>query len=203
MQANQSEFEAIGEEAFVPRTQSRSTGLFVVEQYQWADVQLDLGARIDRVSADPDGASERTFNPLSLSAGIIWRLNDAWDIVGNLDHAERAPAEEELFADGPHVATAAYEIGDPNLTEEAANQIEIGLHFHSERFDAKLSAYSNRFKDFIYLVDTGEFDGEGDEALPIRQWTQDDAHFRGLEAEATMQACRQRQRQLGAARVWR
>ncbi len=187
LQANQSEFEAIGEEAFVPRTQSRSSGLFLVEQYQWDAVQLDLGARIDRVSSDPDGGAERSFSPLSLSAGLIWRVNDAWEIVGNLDHAERAPAEEELFADGPHVATAAYEIGDANLSEESANQLEIGLHFHSERLEAKVSAYSNRFSDFIYLVDTGDFDGEGDEALPIRQWTQDDAHFRGLEAEATLQ----------------
>jgi len=187
VQLNRSEFEAIGEEAFVPRTQSRSSGLFVVEQYKWDAVQLDLGARIDRVSSDPDGSPERSFSPLSLSAGAIWTLSETWEIVANLDHAERAPAEEELFADGPHVATGSYEIGDPNLTEEAANQLEIGLHFHSERFDAKLSAYHNRFNNFIYLVDTGEFDGAGDEALPIRQWTQDDAHFRGFEAEATLQ----------------
>jgi iron complex outermembrane receptor protein len=50
-----------------------------------------------------------------------------------------------------------------------------------------VSAYYNRFKDFIYLVDTGGrwyFDEE-DEYLPIRQWSQRDATFRGLEGEAT------------------
>ena len=84
------------------------------------------------------------------------------------------------------MATAAFEIGDPELREEAANQGELGLHFHGEVLEAELSAYLNRFKDFIYLVDTGEFAGEGEAALPIRQWTQADARFHGIEGEATL-----------------
>ena len=57
------------------------------------------------------------------------------------------------------------------------------MHFHGENFQAKAQAYYNRFSDFIYLVDTGEVDA--DDALPIRQWSQQDARFRGVEAEAT------------------
>ncbi len=187
VQAGRSEFQAIGEEAFVPQTQTRAAGLFLVEQRQWEGFQLDLGARIDAVSSDPAGARERSFNPLSLSAGAIFNLSESWDLVANLDHAERAPAEEELFANGPHVATSSFEIGDPALQEEAANQVELGLHFHGAAFEAKVSAYYNRFNDFIYLLDTGEQVGAGDEALPVRQWTQSDASFRGVEGEATFQ----------------
>ncbi len=173
------EFEAIGEEAFVPKTATQALGLFVVEQQRWDRFQLDLGARIDDVESDPVNAATRSFNPLSLSAGAIWRFDSAWHLRFNLDRAQRAPAEEELFADGPHIATASFEIGDAELSEETANQAEIGVHFHSASVEAKLSAYYNRFDDYIFLIDTSEVEGD----LPVRQWTQNDARFRGIEGE--------------------
>ena len=173
------DFEAMGAEAFVPRTATRSLGIFLVEQRKWDRFQLDLGARIDDVESDPVNAETRRFNPISLSAGAVWRVDNDWHFSFNLDRAERAPAEEELFANGPHIATASFEIGDPRLMEEAANQAELGMHFHSDKADAKISVYYNRFDDYIFLIDTGEMA----EDLPVRQWTQIDARFRGLEGE--------------------
>ena len=186
-QAGDRAFEAIGDEAFVPRTKTRSQGLFWMEHGQWDALQIDLGVRTDRVRTDAAGQPRRNFTPLSLSAGALWRFNDAWRVTLNLDRAERAPAEEELFADGPHVATASYEIGDSTFREERADQAEIGLHYHGERFDAKASVYSTRFDGFIYLADTGTFTvpEPGEDPLPIRQWSQADADFRGIEAEIT------------------
>ena len=70
--------------------------------------QLQL---VDKVSADPDGGKSRSFSPISVSLGGVWTLAGPWRLTANLDHAERAPVEEELFADGPHIATLAYEIG--------------------------------------------------------------------------------------------
>ncbi|MEP6633253.1 MAG: TonB-dependent receptor [Luteimonas sp.] len=185
-QGSDTSFEAIGEESFVPHTRTRSAGVFVFEQKQWNALQLDFGARVDRIRADPEGGAQRAFTPVSFSAGGLWKLNEAWRLSLDLDHAERAPAEEELFANGPHIATLAFEIGDSELGKEAANQIELGLHHHSQRVDAKVSAYYNRFNDFIYIVDTGQFVPRPDGGtLPVRQWTQGDARFRGLEGEVT------------------
>ncbi len=181
------EFEAIGEEAFVPRTQTRSGGVFVTEQTTWNAVQFDLGARIDRVHSEPDGGlPDRSFNPFSISADAIWKVSDQWRFSLVLDRAERAPAEEELFANGPHVATASFEIGDPALDVESAKQVELGMHFHSEQFELKASLYQTRFDDFIYLFDSGDFEAgdEGEDPLPIRLWTAADAKFRGFEVEA-------------------
>jgi len=176
-------FEAIGEEAFVPRTQTREYGLFVTEQGKWDRFQLDLGARTDRIERTPDGIDRRAFSPLSLSAGAMWRFSNAWRLSFNLDRAERAPVEEELFADGPHAATASFEVGDAHLGKERANQAELGVHYHGDRFEAKVSAYETRFDGFIYLVDTGLADDEA--GLPVRQWSQADATFRGFEGEGT------------------
>lgn len=180
VQGLQRTFEAIGEEAFVPRTKTKGYGLFVTEQRDWDPFQLELGARIDRVESSPADAAKRSFTPLSLSAGALWKFNESWRLSLNLDRAERAPAEEELFANGPHAATASFEIGDARLREERANQAELGLHYHSAKFEAKVAAYQTRFDGFIYLVDTGLIQDD----LPVRQWSQADAKFTGFEGEA-------------------
>nr|WP_246189338.1 TonB-dependent receptor [Pseudoxanthomonas kalamensis] len=186
-QASDTTFRAIGEESFVPETKTRAYGLFGIARRSWNVYQLDAGLRVDKVKSNPAEGAARNFTPISLSLAGSWRIDDQWRLTANLDHAERAPAEEELFADGPHLATLAYEIGNSDLTEEKANQLELGVQYKSELMDAKLSAYYNRFDDFVYLVDTGDewyFDEE-DEYLPIRQWTQADAKFFGFEGEAT------------------
>lgn len=174
------EFQAIGEEAFVPQTLTRGYGLFAMEQREWDRFKLDLGARVDRQSSAPADAAKRSFSPLSLSAGTSFKLAEGWHLNLNLDRAQRAPAEEELFANGPHVATESFEIGLPQASEETSNQVELALHYHSDFVDAKVSAYTNRFNDYLYLSDTGVVADD----LPVRQWSQADARFHGFEGEA-------------------
>lgn len=191
-QLSASTFQAIGEEAFVPQTRTRAYGVFGVARRNWEGFQLDLGARIDKVESTPVDAASRDFHPISLSLAGGWTLSEAWKLTINLDRAERAPVEEELFSDGPHVATLAYEIGNPDLRKEAANQLELGLQYRTDWVEAKVSAYYNRFDNFIYLADTGTtwYWEEGDQDLPVRQWTQADARFRGLEGEASFHLAR-------------
>jgi iron complex outermembrane recepter protein len=183
VQANRKAFEAIGEEAFVPATRTRSLGAFAMEQGDWNRLKLELGLRVDRQSSTPDDDVRRSFDLTSVSTGASWRFDDHWHVSLNLDRAQRAPAEEELFANGPHAATATFEIGDPGLGKETSKQAEIGVHYHGSRLEASLSAYRNRFDGFIFLADTGLIDA--DDGLPVRTWVQADATFRGFEGEAT------------------
>ena len=186
VQAQKKEFEAVGAEAFIPSTESSGYGLFIVEQFNRGKFKYELGARFDDNSSGADGFDERSFNLYSASAAGRYAINGNFDVTLNLDHAERSPVEEELYSDGLHAATAAYEIGDPGLVKEKAKQIELGVHFHSERFEAKVAVYRNSFDDFIYLSGTGLFFDDDGELLPIRQWTQSDATFKGYEAELTV-----------------
>jgi len=183
VQGGSKQFEAIGEEAFVPGTRTRNIGAFVVEQGEWDRLKLELGARSDFQGSNPDNGSKVSFALLSASAGARWKFSEQVHVSLNLDRSQRAPAEEELFANGPHVATATFEIGDPLLGKETSRQIELGLHYHSDRIEAEFSAYRNWFDNFIFLADTGLIDDESE--LPIRTWLQSDAIFRGIEGEAT------------------
>lgn len=175
------DFAALGEESFVPPTTSKGVGIFALEQKEFGPLKVELGARGDRESREPNNDSKRNFTPVSLSAGLAWRFDDSWHLSLNLDRAERAPAEEELFANGPHLASSTFEVGDRNLDIETANQAELGLHYHTDFLEAKVATYYNRYNDFIYLADTGLVQ----EDLPVRNWTAADARFRGYEAEAT------------------
>lgn len=181
LQFKQRELAAIGEESFIPSTRTHALGLFISARRDLGAVTTEFGARIDSQSSRPHGLIERSFDPLNLSASLVWRLDPVWHLTLNLDRAQRAPAEEELFAHGPHQASFSWEIGDPALVVETANQAEVGLHYHGNRLEAKASLYVNRYDDFIHLVDAGAFE----EGLPVRHWTQRDALFRGGEVEAT------------------
>lgn len=181
LQAGRRDFEAIGEEAFVPGSRSSDIGLFLVERREWDRFNLELGGRVDRNRIRPDSEDHGTasFTGVSASAAAEWRFTDALHLRLGLDRAQRAPSAEELYSDGEHVATQAIELGDDDLDKETANNIELGLHWHGDRVEFKASVYQTRFDDFIYLADTGEEEDE----LPIRQWSQADATFRGAEAE--------------------
>ncbi|WP_286071390.1 TonB-dependent receptor [Stenotrophomonas sp. 57] len=180
LQFGNSRFGAKGEEAFVPNTGTDTLGVFVLQEKQFGPFKLELGGRHDQVKLDPSGDyRRRTFDATNLSAAGIWKLNDAVDLRFGVDSSERAPTNEELYAAGAHIATRSLEIGDANLKTERGQRVELGIHTHSERLDFSASIYQTKFKDFIYLADTGITEG-----LPVRTWTQQDAVFKGAEAEA-------------------
>ena len=182
LQYGDRDFSAIGEETIVPNTKITQTGVFVVEEANYAPVRLQLGARYDDNKLDPATGNEATFSAVSLSGGATWDFAKDWHVALNLDRAQRAPDEEALFVDGAHDATGSFEIGDPTLQTETANQIDLALHYHSDDVQASIGTYYNRFDDFIYLEDTAEVEDD----LPVRIWSQHDATFHGFEGEAKL-----------------
>ncbi|QDH69536.1 TonB-dependent receptor [Marilutibacter alkalisoli] len=183
LQWSKRNFNAVGEEAFVPGTTGRDTGLFWIGQREFDALRIELGARHDRNRIDVDAADaigpDRDFDTTSLSAAMRWNINPDFHLSFGLDRAQRAPTAEELYSNGFHVATGSVELGDPNLDVETANRAEIGLHWHAGPLELAASIYHTRFDDFIYQADTGIDDGG-----PVRVWSQDDARFNGAEVEA-------------------
>ena len=111
------------------------------------------------------------------SVGVVWDFSEHWGLTASLNRPERAPTPEELYADGPHAATFAYEIGDPDLDTEVGHGVEASLRVEYPRFEATLSAFASRYSNFIFLDDTGdEIDG-----FEVFRFSQDDAEFRGFE----------------------
>lgn len=176
------EFSAIGEEAFVPSSDTDTTALFVTEGTALGDVRVQFGGRYERVEVDSDVARGLDFDAFSLSAGAIFALADGHSLSLQLDRSARAPVAEELLANGPHLATGAFEVGNADLDEEIANNLSLTYGYSSERLEVVGSLYYTAFDDFIYLVDTGDVE----DGLPVRAHLQGDATFHGLEFESTV-----------------
>ena len=123
---------------------------------------------------------ESNFNTVSAAFGAAYLFDDL-KVGINASRTGRAPSVEELFSDGPHIATQAYEIGDPTLRSEKAWNAEIYARYDSTNVDATLTAYSNWFDGFIYEDATG---AEEDD-LPVFQYFQSDARFWGFEADVS------------------
>jgi iron complex outermembrane receptor protein len=176
----QRNFAAIGPEAFLPPNRTRQFGLFTLQEFGVDDLNLEAAARYER-SDISSAAVDRSFNAFSLAAGASYSLTPRMKVGANLTRAERAPSAEELLPDGPHIATQAYEIGDPDLRKEKSWGGEFYVRGEAGPLDLSASVFANRFDDYIYETATGE---ERDE-LPVFQYFQRDARYWGFEASAS------------------
>lgn len=156
LQAEALDFSALGEEAFVPGTRTRSVGLFVLESLRLGALELSGGLRVERVRVAADGDTpSRRFAPGSASFGAVWTPAPGWRLHGRLGRTERAPAYYELHADGLHLATAAWERGDAALDLERSVHAEAGLAWRRGPHALSLQGFATRFSNYIALVATG------------------------------------------------
>ncbi|WP_423192714.1 TonB-dependent receptor [Cupriavidus sp. H18C2] len=194
-------FSALGEEAFVPSTATDNAAFFVFEELPLipsGDLKLNFGGRLDhsRVKATANGNdrfsdAERSFNAGSASAGLLYKLNPVWTVTSNLSYTERAPTFYELYANGPHLATGSFEVGDPNAAKERATSIDLGVRFKQGDHSGSVSGYYSRFQNYLALLNTGAYrDSEGnvvaagsDGALPELTYLGVPATLYGFEAE--------------------
>ena len=182
VQVSHRQFSAIGAEAFVPPVDTSTYGAFIVEQRDVEDWHVSLGARLEYQQQDPSGDLPTVNDTAtSFSLAAIRDLAAGYSFVANAALAQRLPVAEELYADGPHLATQTVEIGNPNIGVETSRHLDIGLRSNAGDTSWSLTAFLTSYADFIYLENTGEID-EHDE-LPIYHFEQNDASFSGIEAE--------------------
>ncbi|WP_372625419.1 TonB-dependent receptor [Arsukibacterium sp.] len=136
-----SDFEALGEEAFTPPSETEMLALGWVEERHIDNWLLQLGARIERVSLNASNLTlpeitlhghteheeahghedeaghgalfdiKQNFTPYSLSAGAVWDFTEGYNLGVSVSHSQRAPSAAELLSFGPHISTASYEVG--------------------------------------------------------------------------------------------
>jgi len=179
VQIGNREFSAVGEEAFVPPVDSDTLGLFWVGQRTFGDYQFETGFRFEQTDYAPSlaGLSDTEFDTASASFGLVRSVSEKMTLSALLDVANRAPTIEELYSNGPHLATQSFEIGDPNLQEEGVTGLTLSTGYTNEILQLDASIYLLDFSDYIYEANTGEIE----DGLPVFQFQQDDARFTGVD----------------------
>ncbi|WP_338806170.1 TonB-dependent receptor [Pseudomonas chlororaphis] len=196
-QVSRSEFSALGEEAFVPQTDTDSAALFILEELQATErLKLSLGGRLEHTRVDPDSKgnerfsqadSSSSFTAGSLSSGAVYTLTPIWSVAATLGYTERAPTFYELYANGAHVATGTYEVGDANLSKEKAVSSDLALRFDNGTHKGSVGVFYSHFSNYIGLLGSGRtLNDEGEEdagGMPEYTYSGVRARFAGIEAQ--------------------
>lgn len=193
LQMTDRNFSATGEEAFIPPSDIRAAGLFTLQSFSSGAFTYELGARLNHQQIETRADCDSRESTWTASGAGIWNYREDSNLTLSLSRSQRAPTVEELYSNldtatcrsqaDPalrvmHAATARFELGNAQLRPETANNLELAWRKHLGRIRAEINLYYNRFDDFIYLSDVGEFQ----QAL-VSQYLQDDAIFKGFESQ--------------------
>ncbi len=173
------DYEARGEEALAPPTSQNMFSLFGYEELGYERIKFQFGGRFEHNGYDARDLRQRSFNGVSGSAGVHVPLWDGGAFVSTFTSSYRAPALEELYNNGPHPGNITFEIGNPNLTRERSNGLDVSLRHVGSRVRAEANYFYYRLRDFVFLAPTGEFD----EGLPVADYLQGNSRYTGAEAK--------------------
>lgn len=180
LQTTRRDFSAIGEEAYVAPTLTKKHAAFITEEYrtgnwrfegalrhEWQDIEVSSASLTD---TDADGTSA--------SVGAVWRFAPQYALRTSLSRSHRLPTAEELYADGVHLATNTYEVGNENLSKETSGNVDLTLRKFEGATTFSLGVYRNRVKNFIYGSTLDVHEG-----FQLIEYAQRDATFTGVDAE--------------------
>ena len=212
LQASRFDFGVVGDHAFLPDTRNSAMATFgSFVQTLAPDQRLRYGFRIEHAQVDASAwthegvttnppADSASFTPASFAFAWAKDLNPSWTSTINLTRTERAPNFQELYADGPHVATDVYEVGNRNLGKEQGFGLEWELAKVRGPLSGSFSVYYNRFSSFIALqrstlgggygpdLSPGhDYSENGDDELPRYDFTSVPADFFGSEVKVNYQ----------------
>ena len=190
MQTENTNFAALnavdGSPDTVPATRTQSHAFFLVEEHKLGPLDMNAGARYEKVERTPLNNIARDFNLSSYSVGALWPFMAGYSTGLTASVAQRAPTADELYSGGPHDSTNTFDIGNPNFEKETSRNIELSLQKTSGLLRWKANLFQNKVKNFVY----GEIDGtlvddEGNPGTELRrrQFRQANATIRGAEAE--------------------
>ncbi len=183
------DFSIDGAEKFLPANRTSQLGLFALQTFDLGAFKAEAGLRYEHSSlrADADAqlgnpALSRSFDAITGSIGGSVEVAPRWRFGVNLTRSERAPAAEELFANGPHAGTQSFEVGDPDLGTEKSWGLEATLHGAGEGYSLSASVFHSWFDGYIYEAPTGAIQDD----LPVFEYRQDDARYFGVELEGSV-----------------
>ncbi|MEO8454152.1 MAG: TonB-dependent receptor [Sphingomicrobium sp.] len=195
-----------GDEKYLPDSRNQQVGLFTLQSLVSGAVRFEAGLRVEftRLHANEDetiaeiadelreaGEMDEvpeigeapislSYTPVSASIGANYEFTKDWRAGLSLSHSERAPSIDELFSLGPHGGSQQFLIGNPDLTTERSNSIELSVHHTTGPLHVQGSVYYSRFASFIYQAPTGEIE----DRLPVFEYRQGKANYYGFELQA-------------------
>lgn len=175
-------FSTVGSETLIDRpVKQDALAVFALEELKFERISIQLGGRVERNAYDPENPllPDRSFTGFSGAVGFRADLWKGGAFVANYSHASRAPALEELYNNGPHDGTLAFEIGNPDLKVETNDGLDLSIRQQNRRVRGELTFYYYNLKNYVFLAPTGVDDP--DSGFPIARYLQGNSRFVGSE----------------------
>ncbi len=182
VQHSESEFSALGEEAFLPESETINTALFLMESLQAGPVRFELAVRHEWQTVDTTLDRKVSHRPFSISGAAVWDINGDYSLALSLARSQRAPNVQELYARGVHLATNTYELGTATLGKETGRSIDLTFRKTAGATTFTIGAYHQDFDDYIFADTLDRF-----EAFRLIRYTAADATFTGIDGEVRHQ----------------
>jgi iron complex outermembrane receptor protein len=159
---------------------------FALEELNLERVTFQFGGRVENNRYHPEDPLliHRDFTGFSGAAGMRVSVWEGGAFVANYTHAERAPALEELYNNGPHDGTLSFEVGDPTLAMEKSDGLDLSLRQQNNWMHAEANIFYYGITNFVFLAPTGVTDP--DSGLEIANYLQGNSRFMGTELSVDM-----------------
>lgn len=179
-----------------PISTTTNAAVYVQDEIGFAGGKLRLvpALRVDRYELEPEsdaifaadnpGVALAGLNKTSVSPklGAVWHVNDDWSLFGGYARGFRSPPYADVNIGLTNVQFGYTAIANPDLKPETNDGFELGLRYSGPAVYASVSAYDNRYRDFIEsFVFTG-FNAQGLMVYQSRNVA--DARIHGVELKA-------------------
>ena len=189
-QSGASDFSALGAEAFLPTTTTHTNSGFIFEEMSLGNLRLQFGGRFDyqtvKAEESPNFGPADSRNDLtgSGSTGLVYHPVKGYAVAVSGSYTQRAPNAQELYANGPHVATNNFEVGNKNLDVQQSQGLDLSFRKELGAVKGEVNFFYNRFQNFITSVASGNNHTTDDGGkLPIYNYVNLNAEFYGAEAK--------------------
>ena len=139
-----------------PDTRFTLAGAFAQSEIEAGRFTVIPGLRFDGYKLSPDAAGYTGGAVKSLSdhaltprLGVIWKVQDNLAPYVQWSRGFRAPTPDQVNNGFTNVASGYTSVGNPNLKAERASSLELGLRLRFGPLRWQVSAYDNRYRDFI------------------------------------------------------
>ncbi|MTI86387.1 MAG: TonB-dependent receptor [Balneolaceae bacterium] len=182
--------------ANTPDANSYKVGAYIIEEVDFEALHLEAGLRFDWILNKPKekdsnssigNITEKEYKALSSSLAASYNLGSGFSSGITVLHSFRAPSLEELYSQGPHLASYSYELGNPELKPERALAKEFFVRYQSNRASLDAAVYHNNFSNYLYARNTGQQNNSRPD-LNNYQFVGTEAALYGAELSAEIQA---------------
>jgi len=153
-----------------PNSDTTSIGVYAQDRITLGAFTLIPGVRWDRYQLDPKPDSifaedNPGIDPVKLDesaispkVGVLWQLNDAWQVYGQYSEGFRPPPVNDVNVGFTNFQFGYTTLPNPGLESETSRGFEFGLRFEGLRAHFNVVAYNTKYDDFIQSLQAVGFD---------------------------------------------